>query len=209
MESVAGWKTARLNRPVQIFGSFDGIETGIRQLSRQKPLETATIEFRGHKITVPTEAEILRIKAALILKRNATRDYLDFVALATHLGDEKAAGALKYFDQLYPQPNDESALQQLQIQLANPMPYDLDQTELKQYKQLDPKWHDWEQVKAACTHVAIALFDRLTKAQESHEQTPPAVDPTESQQISTEFMSYKAIARDLLGSPDSQLTMRK
>ncbi len=28
LESVAGWKTARIRRPVQILGSLDGIETG-------------------------------------------------------------------------------------------------------------------------------------------------------------------------------------
>jgi len=52
------------------------------------------------------------------LKRNATRDYLDFVALANQLGDEETAKALSQLDRLYLQPNDESALQQLQIQLA-------------------------------------------------------------------------------------------
>lgn len=30
LESVAGWKTARVQRPVQILGSLDGIETGVR-----------------------------------------------------------------------------------------------------------------------------------------------------------------------------------
>lgn len=30
LESVAGWKTARINRPVLILGSLDGIETGVR-----------------------------------------------------------------------------------------------------------------------------------------------------------------------------------
>lgn len=30
LEAVAGWKTARIQRPVQILGSLDGIETGIR-----------------------------------------------------------------------------------------------------------------------------------------------------------------------------------
>ena len=84
LESVAGWKTARVQRPVQILGSLDGIETGVRQLIRDEPLQTTVVEFDGgRRITVPTEAEILRIKGVLILKRNATRDYLDFVALAT------------------------------------------------------------------------------------------------------------------------------
>ncbi|HOC01549.1 MAG TPA: nucleotidyl transferase AbiEii/AbiGii toxin family protein, partial [Verrucomicrobiota bacterium] len=140
LESVAGWKTARVRRPVQILGSLDGIETGIRQLIREQPLETTVITCRGQRITVPTKEEILRIKGALILKRNATRDYLDFVALAEQLGDAKTARALRDFDRLYPQPNDESALQQLQIQLANPLPYDLEETRLREYMNLAPKW---------------------------------------------------------------------
>ncbi|MCX5977516.1 MAG: hypothetical protein NTV33_12020, partial [Coprothermobacterota bacterium] len=111
LESVAGWKTARVKRPVQILGSLDGIETGVRQLMRDEPLETTQIEYLGEKLTVPTESEILRIKGVLILKRNATRDYLDFVALAEHMGNEKMVEALRPFDHLYPQPNEESALQ--------------------------------------------------------------------------------------------------
>lgn len=162
LESVAGWKTARIQRPVQILGSLDGIETGVRQLIREAPLETAQIEVMGQSLTVPTEAEILRIKGVLILKRNATRDYLDFVALADRLGMEKVADALQYFDRLYPQPNEESALQQLQIQLANPLPYDLDEVELSEYKQLDPRWHNWLAVKGVCIDCARVIFDRIT-----------------------------------------------
>lgn len=30
LEAVAGWRTARLVRPVMILGSLDGIETGVR-----------------------------------------------------------------------------------------------------------------------------------------------------------------------------------
>jgi hypothetical protein len=161
LESVAGWKTARVQRPVQILGSLDGIETGVRQLIRDEPLETVFVNFHGERITVPTEAEILRIKGVLILKRNATRDYLDFVALADHMGDESIAHALLSFDRLYIQANGESPLQQLQVQLANAVPYDLEETELSEYKCLDPRWHDWGVVKAACSHVATVIFDRV------------------------------------------------
>jgi hypothetical protein len=38
LELVTGWKTARLQRRVQILGSLDGIETGVRQLVRDEPL---------------------------------------------------------------------------------------------------------------------------------------------------------------------------
>jgi hypothetical protein len=161
LESVAGWKTARVKRPVQILGSLDGIETGIRQLIRETPLETTQIEYQGGKITVPTEAEMLRIKGVLILKRNATRDYLDFVALADHLGSEKMIAALQTFDQLYPQPNEESALQQLQIQLAQPLPYDLEELNLSEYKNLASRWTDWLNVKASCVEVATVIFDKI------------------------------------------------
>ncbi|MGA2660837.1 MAG: nucleotidyl transferase AbiEii/AbiGii toxin family protein [Verrucomicrobiota bacterium] len=165
LESAAGWKTARVQRPVQILGSLDGIETGIRQLIRQVPLETTVVEYGGQAITVPTKSEILRIKSALILRRNATRDYLGFVALAEQLGEEQTAEALKDFDRLYPQPNKASALQQLQIQLANPLPYDLEEARLAEYKRLAPKWHDWKKVAKACAHCATAIFERASASE--------------------------------------------
>lgn len=161
LESVAGWKTARVQRPVQIIGSLDGIETGVRQLIRDEPLETAVVDYHGARITVPTEGEILRIKGVLILKRNATRDYLDFVALADHMGDENVAQALQSFDRLYQQDNGESPLLQLQVQLANALPYDLEEAELSEYKNLNPRWHNWQAVKATCAHLATVIFDRV------------------------------------------------
>jgi hypothetical protein len=161
LESVAGWETARVQRPVQILGNLDGIETGVRQLIRDEPLETTVVDCHGVRITVPTEGEILRIKGVLILKRNATRDYLDFVALADHMGDENVANALRSFDRLYQQDSGESPLQQLQVQLANALPYDLEETELSEYKSLEPRWHDWRMVKSACSHLAAAIFDRV------------------------------------------------
>ncbi len=168
LEAVAGWRTARIQRPVQIPGSLDGIETGVRQLIRDEPLETVMMEYHGQQITVPTEAEILRIKAVLILKRNATRDYLDFVALADRMGDERVALALQSFDRLYQQGSGESPLQQLQVQLASALPYDLEETELSEYKNLDPRWHQWNVVKAACAHLAMVIFDRVCDLQSDH-----------------------------------------
>ena len=159
LESVAGWKTARVQRPVQILGSLDGIETGVRQLIRAEPLETIVIDHNGEPLTVPTEGEILRIKGVLILKRNATRDYIDFVALADHLGADRVAQALQPFDKLYPQDNGESPLQQLQVQLAHAVPYDLEGTDMSEYKNLVPKWHDWRTVQAACAQLSTIIFD--------------------------------------------------
>jgi hypothetical protein len=161
LESVAGWRTARIRQPVQILGSLDGIETGVRQLIRDQPLETTQIERFGQTLTVPTLGEMLRIKAVLILKRNATRDYLDFAALFDQIGEDQAVSALRSFDVLYPQPSGESALQQLQVQLASPMPFDLDEVNLAEYKQLVSKWHDWKAVRQECVRCAILIFDRI------------------------------------------------
>jgi hypothetical protein len=107
---------------------------------------------------------MLRIKAVLILKRNATRDYLDFAALFDRMGEKEATSALRSFDSLYPQPNGESALQQLQIQLASPLPFDLDQVNLGEYKHLAPKWQEWSTVQAACAACARLIFDGIDGA---------------------------------------------
>jgi len=146
----------------------DGIETGVRQLIREVPLETTVVNYHGAPITIPTEGEILRIKGILILKRNATRDYLDFLALAEHMGNHQVALALQSFDHLYPQDNGESSLQQLQVQLAHPQPYDLEETELPEYKNLDPRWHDWQVVQSGCAHLATIIFDQVCDLKTDH-----------------------------------------
>jgi hypothetical protein len=87
--------------------------------------------------------------------------FVSFVALADHMGDEPAGHALQSFDRLYQQESGESPLQQLQVQLASAMPYDLEETELSEYKNLASRWHDWQMVKAACSHLATVIFDRV------------------------------------------------
>ena len=158
LESVAGWKPARVRRPVLILGSLDGIETGIRQLIRDEPLETEEVEVKGERLLLPSKAEMLRIKAVLILKRNATRDYLDTVAMSDVLGVDGTLAALAQLDRLYPQANGESPFQQLQVQLANPLPYDLDDTDLVQYKHLKKEYQDWSVIKARCAELSNLMF---------------------------------------------------
>lgn len=172
LESVAGWKTARTSRPVLILGSLDGIETGVRQLVRAEPLETTARRVGDQKITIPTEAEILRIKGFLLLRRNATRDYVDFAALADRIGDAATAAAFERFDRLYPQDSGESVLQQMLAQLANPAPYDLDGTTLSEYNNLEARWHDWKTICAVAVHAATVIFDHVCDLQE-REATHP------------------------------------
>ena len=143
---------------LQKMGSLDGIETGIRQLIREEPLETEVVEVGGVALRVPTQAEMLRIKAVLIVKRNATRDYLDFVALSELIGRDATLLALESFDRLYPQANGQSVRQQLQVQLANPLPYDLEETNLREYKKLKPEYQDWAVIAEKCREIANVLW---------------------------------------------------
>ena len=159
IESVAGWKTARTVRPVMILGSLDGIETGIRQMRRSQPLETERMPCGDFHVTVPTLSETLRIKAVLIVRRNAVRDYLDFAALARKLGHKGTLEALLPFDSLYPQENGQSALQQLLAQTASPQPYDLNDGGQSVFS-LDviDGFSTWDRVRDICTGIALTLF---------------------------------------------------
>lgn len=143
VEEEVGWRTKRLEPPVLILGHFEGVRTGIRQLIRSEPLETTVVKG----LRIPTVEEMLRIKGYLIVRRNATRDFIDFVALFDYLGVKRAQEALSSLDRLYPQESGNSIAQQLAIQLSEPAPWDLSQTDLSRYKGLKEPYADWEEVK--------------------------------------------------------------
>lgn len=162
LESAAGWKTARVKRPVAIYGSLDGILTTVRNQIRVAPLETTEIVAGGQTIRVPTTAEILRVKAWLIVRRNATRDYLDVAAIAAKLTDTAVLAALGPMDRLYPQEGDPGAVRhQLMRQLAMPRPYDRDTLNLAEYKSLVPVWHDWTSVIEQCRRLANLMANAV------------------------------------------------
>ena len=114
VEEEAGWGTKRLEPPVLILGHFHGVRTGIRQLIRKAPLETTIV----HDLRIPTQEEMLRIKAYFIVRRNATRDFIDFMALFDYLGVENSLRSLATLDFLYPQDGEECIIPRLGIQLA-------------------------------------------------------------------------------------------
>jgi hypothetical protein len=169
LESVAGWETARIRRPVLILGSLDGVETGVRQLRRTQPLETTVMRVGEHDATLPTLPEVLRIKAFLCLDRNATRDYLDLAALAAHMGIEAAGQALWRMDELYPQKNGDTwaVRTQLVMQLAAPPPYDLDRVNLAEYKGVKPPFDQWSHVVAVCGDLSDWLLNACVRALEA------------------------------------------
>ena len=159
LEEVAGLTIARTPRQVSILGRLDGIETGIRQLRRNTPLETMTWAFRDQPLTVPTPAESLRIKVWLALTRNAARDYLDAVALADSLGERTTIEALMKMDELCPQENGSwSVRTQMVKQFAEPRPYDLDEVDLGKYKGVKPPYNSWSHMIQRCSDLAVRLI---------------------------------------------------
>ncbi|MBL8805112.1 MAG: hypothetical protein JNN27_24150 [Planctomycetes bacterium] len=153
LESAAGWRTSRVQRPVLILGSLDGVLTGIRQLRRTEPLETEVIAG----LRVPTLAEMARIKAWLLATRHTVRDYLDTVVLLDKLGDERIPAAFARFDELYRQPNGASVLSEVAERLANASPGDRAQAELGSYRGLRAPWNSWEHLAARGGHFARLL----------------------------------------------------
>src|ERR1700686_4879246 len=151
------WPTAKAQPGKIVLGELGGIETGVRQLLRSRPLESTEIEVHGKPLLIPTAAEILRIKAWLALSRNQTRDYLDIAALAERIGLDEAAAVLRGIDDYYADVNrrPEAVATQLVRQLADPRPRDAEVTaQLARYKALDPRWQEWSTVKALLADLA-------------------------------------------------------
>jgi hypothetical protein len=157
LETLGEWSTARVSPGKIILGELGGIETGVRQLLRSRPLETTEVGVGGRRLVVPTAAEILRVKAWLVLSRNQTRDYLDVAALADRIGIDEAAAVLRGMDDYYADlnPSPEPLATQLVRQLSDPRPRDAEVTaQLASYKALAPRWHEWAAVKAMLADVA-------------------------------------------------------
>ncbi len=158
LEAFGNWTTRRVKPPVLILGDFQGVETGIRQLIRSRPLETELVTWAGYELQVPTLDEVLRTKAWMILVRNATRDYLDVAALADRLEIVEAGRVLSHLDDYYESANG-PVVTQLIKQLAEPAPRDLGTTDLTAYKGLVPDWQDWSAITAVLGAVAQEIAE--------------------------------------------------
>lgn len=117
-----------------ILGSLDGIEAGLRQMRRTRPLATCAVDVGpGLAVTAPTAEEALRIKSYLVVQRNQVRDYLDVVALAEHLGRERAVEILSHIDDYY----DDRSGTQGSVRIS--------------------RWHSWASVVDECGELALRL----------------------------------------------------
>ena len=163
VEAAEGWATSvRASKPpFTIMGSLDGIRAGLRQMRRTRPLETAEIDIGdGTVVVAPTQSEILRVKAFLVVQRNVVRDFLDVVALADVTGEDAAVDVLSDIGSYYADRSNDpaSVLTSLVTALADPSPRDIDVTgELARYKGLASRWHHWPDVVDACQRLALRL----------------------------------------------------
>lgn len=144
-----------------ILGERDGVEYGIRQLIRKRPLEANRVQLRnGSFLVAPTIEEALRIKAYLVVKRNQVRDYLDVAALADRMGIEPAAKVLGSIDEYYSDENQDPGAVATQVaqMLFDPQPRDSKTIErLSEYKGLAAPWRDWKSVKDVLRSVAAHM----------------------------------------------------
>jgi len=163
VEATEGWATSvRASKPpFTIMGRLGGVEAGLRQMRRTRPLETCDVDVgEGLTVVAPTAAEALRVKAYLVVQRNVVRDYLDVVALAEHLGIDTAIEVLSGIDDYYADRSGEegSVLTSLVISLADPKPRDTEVIdELPRYKRLDERYHRWDDVVEVCQDLALRL----------------------------------------------------
>ena len=159
---MGGWVTNRVTHGKIILGELGDIESGVRQLIRNKPLEVTQVTLpSGHVLRVPTPDETLRIKGYLIVRRNQVRDYLDVAALSDRCGIPHSANVLGHIDAYYSDqrgPESEGVATQLARQLADPRPADARTIQqLGQYKDLDMRWTDWGNVTDVCRRVAVEM----------------------------------------------------
>ena len=148
-----GWTTNRLHPPVLILGERHGVELGLRQQRRAVPLQTTTVE----SLTVPTPAEMLRIKSFLLTERRNTRDYVDVAALARLLNESASLAALSFLNLLYPSGSAQTLISQF-AEACESEPVDLDAIPLQSYKGLKAPFTDWAFVAAACQRLGRTLL---------------------------------------------------
>jgi diaminopimelate decarboxylase len=164
LESEGEWVTNRVQPGKIILGQLGDVEAGVRQMIRKRPLETTQLILpSGRTLRVPTADEALRIKAFLVVRRNQTRDYLDVAALAERYGVDESADVLASIDDYYTDQHGggRGVAAQVARQLADPRPADASVTrQLAAYRNLKPRWTDWNQVRAACRELATAMLER-------------------------------------------------
>jgi hypothetical protein len=157
MGTQSDWKPDQI-KSVLVLGKLGGVEVGFRQLFRKKPIQVEKVHTKSGTWLIPTIEEMASFKAVLTVKRNNVRDYLDFAALVTKIGDEeKVLNILLSLSEGY----DVDYTLEASKTLSDPSPSDLESTDLKNYKGIKPEWQDWNRIKQICQHYGKLLTEAL------------------------------------------------
>ncbi len=188
LEQLEGWHTARLRPPVSILGALDGVDTSLRQWRRDAPLVTTHVSQGGVRLQVPTVADLLRIKAFLVVTRNATRDFVDYTALVRPLPFPALQQALGPLDTLYALPGlriggggEASVLHELGLRLGAPHPDDLGTVQGAAFRSPQGAAWVWADVRTSALREsvrAMAVHDaRLRQEGADLPDAPPSLRP--------------------------------
>lgn len=158
LESVTGWRRSRVRGDVLLLGSLDGVDVGLRQLRRSRPLDIQEVTVKERTLVIPTAAEMLRIKLVLLATRNATRDYLDAAAMCDVLGVEAAAREIAHLDDYYDADTfatGKPVTVELLRRIAEPIPTEADpQAILAGMHLRTPQLSQWQKVVATLQDTA-------------------------------------------------------
>jgi hypothetical protein len=135
------------------------IETCTTQMSRSVQLEMTVIQHNGKQMSVPSDAEIFRIKTGLVLTRNSVRDYVDLAVFSAYLGTSRSVEILKDFDRIYLVESERRLMVQLLEMLSSPVPYDLSVTNFDTYEDLTQEWRVWNRTVDTLRNLSHRIFD--------------------------------------------------
>jgi len=167
LERTPHWTTARVHTPKMILGALHEVPVGFRQMLRSLPIGTATVQTPSGPLVVPTLDEMIGMKAYLAYSRRATRDFLDFAALASCLDGPAVLASLLRSDERYGELQTDSVGLEIAKALAEPDPYDLESVDLREYKGVKPPWNQWSRVEETCRSFGTLLAEALLRG-ESH-----------------------------------------
>ncbi|CAN5376574.1 hypothetical protein BH11ARM2_BH11ARM2_02810 [soil metagenome] len=100
------------------------------------------------------------MKAMMVYRRKAVRDFLDLAALSEVLGSELTVEALLELDRLYAGQQTRSLRLEVAKALSESAPTDLEAVDLSRYKGLAPKWRDWKRTEGICQALGKRLGER-------------------------------------------------
>ncbi|MGI9126520.1 MAG: MMPL family transporter [Mycobacterium sp.] len=130
-------------------------------VERCSPVEITNVQLpTGDRLQIPTAAETLRMKSALVLYRNTRSDFTELADLAQAMGMENAATVLTGIDGYYSsgRPERNWIATQLVRRLSDPIPSDAH----------DERWSgpeataEWDEVRQRCLALAVAILEEAS-----------------------------------------------